>query len=149
MFPITVSFMLLIAMAFFAYTLANRLGLLRVMEGSDERYKNIPSRIKSLLVYAIGQKRMMSVKKDFWAGLLHAFIFWGFVVISFRTIMLVGQGFSKDFVLPGFGGALGHFYNLNKDIFTVLVFVGCLFFVGRRLISKPERTTLSLEALPW
>lgn len=147
MYPISVGLLLIVGLAFFAYTLNNRLGLLRVAEGKDERWKNIGERIKGMFIFAFGQKRMMSTPKDFWAGLWHAFIFWGFLVVSLRSIMLFGQGFQEGFVLPGFHGWLGEFYNLNKDIFTVLVFVACGFFLGRRFITKPERATLSLEGI--
>jgi len=147
MFPVSVALLLLLGLIIFAYTLVNRFKLLRVTEGKDERWKNLGERIKGMFVFAFGQKRMMSTPKDFWAGLWHAFIFWGFLVISLRTIMLFGQGFSADFTLPGLGGGLGHFYNLNKDIFTILVFVACLFFLGRRFFTKPNRISLSMEGI--
>jgi Fe-S oxidoreductase len=147
MYPVSVGLLLLVGLAFFAYTINNRFGLLKIAEGKDERAKGLFDRIKGMLVFAFGQKRMMSTPKDFWAGLWHAFIFWGFLVISLRTIMLFGQGFKADFVLPGLAGGLGHFYNLNKDLFTILVFVACLFFLGRRFFTKPSRITLSLEGI--
>lgn len=147
MYPVSVGLLLLVGLAFFAYTVNNRLGLLKITHGKDERWKNIGARIKGMFVFAFGQRRMMATPKDFWAGLWHAFIFWGFCVISLRTIMLFGKGFSADFVLPGFHGWLGEFYNLNKDLFTVLVFVACLWFLGRRFFSKPDRISLSLEGI--
>lgn len=147
MFPISVGLLLLVGMAFFAYTLNNRFGLIRLAEGQDERWKNIPERIKGMFVFAFAQRRMMSTPKDFWSGLWHAFIFWGFCVLAIRTITLFGQGFSAGFALPGFHGWIGQFYNLNKDAFTVLVFIACLFFLGRRCITKPDRISLSLEGI--
>lgn len=147
MFPVSVGMLLLIGLAFFSYTINNRWGLVRLAQGRDERWKNLPERIKGMLVFAFGQRRMMSTPKDFWAGLWHAFIFWGFCVISLRTIMMFGQGFQEGFVLPGFNGWLGEFYNLNKDIFTILVFVACIYFLARRFITKPDRITLSLEGI--
>lgn len=147
MFPISVGLILLVGLAFFSYTLNKRFGLLRIAEGQDNRWKNLAARTKGMFVFAFGQRRMMSTPKDFWAGLWHAFIFWGFCVISIRTIILFGQGFSANFTLPGFHGFLGNFYNLNKDIFTILVFVACLFFLGRRFFTKPNRISLSTEGI--
>jgi Fe-S oxidoreductase len=147
MFPVSVAMLLILGLASFSYTINNRLGLIRIATGQDERWKHVVDRIKGMFVFAFGQKRMMSTPKDFWAGLWHAFIFWGFCVISLRTLMLFGQGFKSDFVLPGFHGWLGNFYNLNKDIFTILVFVACVFFLGRRFFTKPDRITLSLEGI--
>jgi Fe-S oxidoreductase len=147
MFPVAVGFLLLIGLATFAYTMNNRIALVRLAKSPAWRFEDVKERIKALLVYAFGQRRMLKPKKDFWAGLWHAFIFWGFCVISVRTIMLFGMGFDSDFALPGFQGFLGEFYNLNKDIFTVLVFAGCAFFLGRRLFTKPPRITLSGEGI--
>lgn len=147
MFPITVAILLLIGLAFFAYTMNNRFSLIRMAEGKDNRFKNIPLRIKKMVVFALAQRRMIANKKEFWSGMWHAFIFWGFCVISLRTVMLFGQGFKEGFVLPGFGGVLGHFYNLNKDLFTVIVFVAVCFFLIRRFFTKPQRISLSVEGI--
>ncbi|MDX1386826.1 MAG: (Fe-S)-binding protein, partial [bacterium] len=147
MFPISVGLLLLVGLAFFAYTVNNRLGLLKATDGKDERWKHLGDRIKGMFIFAFGQKRMMSTPRDFWAGLWHAFIFWGFCVISIRTLTLFGQGFDAHFHLPLLSGWLGEFYNLNKDIFTILVFVACVWFLVRRFFVKPDRISLSLEGI--
>ena len=149
MYPVAVALMLIAGLSFFAYTMNNRFALVKIAKAPEPkgRFNNLADRIKGIFVYVVAQKRMMSTKKDFWSGLWHAFIFWGFCIISIRTIILFGQGFSENFVLPGFGGALGHFYNLNKDIFTVIVFTACSYFVFRRVVTKPTRISLSLEGI--
>jgi len=147
MYPVSVTLFLIIGLSFFAYTISQRFALLKLVKGKDDRFKNIPERVKALVVFAFGQKRMMNIKKDFWPGLWHAFIFWGFCVISLRTIIMFGQGYDPHFIPPGLGGSLGHFYNFNKDIFTVLVTLACLFFLSRRLFTLPKRITLSLEGI--
>src|SRR5262249_31318549 len=125
MHPVAVGLLLIAGLAFFSYTMNYRIALLKMAKGKAWRFEKVTERVKALFTYAFGQKRMMAVKKDFWPGLWHAFIFWGFCVISLRTIMMFGQGFKPGFTLPGFGGGLGEFYNLNKDVFTVLVFIAC------------------------
>ncbi len=145
MYPVAVGLLLIVGMAFFSYTINNRIGLLKMAKGKAWRFEKIPERVVALFTYAIGQKRMMQIKTDFWPGLWHAFIFWGFCVLSIRTVTLFGQGFDPQFHLPGFDGALGKFYNLNKDIFTVLVFSGCVFFLIRRWFIIPERISISNE----
>jgi len=147
MYPVAVSLLLIAGLSFFAYTINNRVALLRLVKAPAWRFEDIVQRVKALVVYAFGQKRMMSYKKDFWPGLYHALIFWGFCVLGIRTITLFGRGFNPAFNLPGFNGALGDFYALNKDIFTVLVSVGCLFFLGRRFFTKPSRISLSIEGI--
>ncbi|MFO1462260.1 MAG: (Fe-S)-binding protein [bacterium] len=145
MYPVAVGLILLVGMAFFSYTMRNRIAILKIAKGKDWRFEKVTERIKALFTYAFGQKRMMNRKREFWPGLWHAFIFWGFCILSIRTVTLFGQGFSPGFHLPGFDGALGNFYNLNKDIFTVLVFSGCCFFLIRRFFTKPDRISLSVE----
>ena len=68
-------------------------------------------RIDRVVVYMIGQKRLFKEPKS---GIMHALIFWGFCVVSIRTITLFAMAFAPsgfDFHLPGFGeGWLGSFY---------------------------------------
>ncbi len=145
MYPIAVGLLLIVGLSFFSYTIYNRVALIRMAKGKDWRFEKITERIKAILVYAFGQKRMVSNPKNFWPGLWHAFVFWGFCILSIRTITLFGIGFNEGFHLPAFSGGLGNFYNLNKDIFSVLVSIGVLFFLGRRFFTKPERISLSTE----
>ncbi|HCU25647.1 MAG TPA: (Fe-S)-binding protein [Deltaproteobacteria bacterium] len=147
MYPIAVGLLLLAGLAFFSYTIHSRIALLKMAKGQAWRFEKVTERVKALFTYAIGQRRMMQIKKDFWPGLWHAFIFWGFCVLSIRTITLFGQGFSPHFHLPGLSGTLGNIYNLNKDIFTVLVFIACIYFLGRRFFTLPKRISLSLEGI--
>jgi len=143
MFPIAISMTLLIALLAMAYTLYRRGTLLLAAQGTDYRLDDIPRRIKITLKYAFGQRRFML--HDVLSGVMHALIFWGFLVISIRTITFVGLGYSEDFVLPGLHGALGTFYNFTLNIFLVLVIVGCTYMMSRRVFTKPKRLTLGAE----
>ena len=71
-------------------------------------------------------------------------IFWGFLVLSVRSIVLVVMAFLPEFHLPG---ALGNGYTLSKDIFELLVLMMVSYGAYRRLFSKPERITPSIEGV--
>lgn len=145
MYPITMTTITLAGLATFAYTAYRRIGLMLAVSGHREkRFYKIVDRIKALATFAFGQKRLLF--RDGKSGLMHAFIFWGFIVVSVRTIELFGKGFYTDFHLPFMGGALGYIYSFTKDIFEILVLIGVVALITRRIFLRPKRLTLSLEA---
>jgi Fe-S oxidoreductase len=143
MCPVTMSILLLVGLAAFAYTAFNRLGLLLSAQGKEKRLDRIPERIKTTIEYAFGQVRLL-LRERKW-GLMHAVIFWGFLVVGLRTITLFGRGFSPTFHLPLLGGWLGDIYRLIRDITQLLVIVGVVVLLFRRIVIKPKRLTLSIE----
>jgi Fe-S oxidoreductase len=73
------------------------------------------------------------------AGVLHIFIFAGFLVLSIRSSTLVVIGFWESFTFPGFGGTFGHVYNVFKDFAATWVLIACVIAAVRRGIFRPER----------
>ena len=69
---------------------------------------------------------------------MHAAIFAGFLVVSLRTVTLIGRGFDPDFNLPLLGGPLGLVYAVLKDTFAVIVLLAVLYGVWRRLVVRPR-----------
>ena len=100
-------------------------------------------RIRDLLVYAFGQKRMF---KEPGAGLMHALIFWGFLVFSVRSLSLVVEGLAHGWELPFLHTYVGHAYLLTKDVFALIVFAAVCVAAWRRLVTRPARLELSLDA---
>src|SRR5256886_11521043 len=68
---------------------------------------------------------------------MHAFIFWGFLVLLTTIVEAVGEVFTKSFAIPliGHSGWLG----LIQDVFTVLVLLGIAMAVYIRKVQRPER----------
>lgn len=145
MYPISVALLLFVAITSMAYSLYRRRVLLFVAQGQDTRFNNIADRIKGVLTFAIGQKRLLF--RDASSGLMHALIFWGFCVISLRTITFFGLGFSENFSLPGMNSFFGHAYHFTLNVFLVLVLIACCYGLYRRLILRPKRLTSSSEAV--
>ena len=124
-----------IGVALFVYIMARRFAPL-IRAAPDERFDNIPERIKQLLKIWLGQYRQ---PRYMVAGVLHIMIFFGFLILSVRSTSLVIIGISEGFVLPGFGGFIGHVYNFCKDYAATMVLVACVIAAIRRGIFKPER----------
>ncbi|WP_022664528.1 (Fe-S)-binding protein [Desulfospira joergensenii] len=119
----------------FAYIMARRVAPL-VRSAPDHRFDHIFQRVKNLVVVWLGQIRQ---PRYMLAGVLHIIIFAGFLVLSIRSSSLVIIGMSDGFVLPGFGGVLGHVYNFFKDYAATLVLIACIVAGIRRGIYKPKR----------
>lgn len=100
-------------------------------------------RIKGLLIFAFGQKRMFQEPV---AGVMHSLIFWGFLVFTVRSLSLVVEGFSGGWELPFLHTPVGWLYLLTKDAFAVLVLAGVAVAAWRRAVTKPARLELSWDA---
>ena len=76
---------------------------------------------------------------------MHATIFWGFVILTLGTIEFFGKGVIEGFSLPLLSDAAP--YLIAEDAFSVLVIVAVGYAMFRRLVTRPRRLNLSTEAL--
>jgi Fe-S oxidoreductase len=123
-------------------SLSRRFQLLRSGR-ADNRFDRLGERFKHMMVYAFGQKRMFD---DPVAGFYHLLIFYGFLVVSIRTVTMVLEGLFAGWELPLLHTPIGHAYLFSKDVFELLVLVGLVFAVWRRAIHKKERVIQSWGA---
>ncbi|MCF7805253.1 MAG: 4Fe-4S dicluster domain-containing protein [Candidatus Marinimicrobia bacterium] len=137
---------ILLAIGVFAWLIYRRMTVLRLAESQD-RFDRPWQRVKNVITVALGQKKILK-KRYIWPGLMHAFIFWGFIAVAINTIHLVGQGFAPNFYLPGFAPdqSLGQFYLVFRDTFELIVIIAVLVALYRRFFVKPRRLTLSFDA---
>jgi Fe-S oxidoreductase len=104
-----------------------------------------PGRIQSLLVYAIAQVRMF---RDPDAGLLHAAIFWGFVVLTVGTFDRVSFGSVHALLATPFDGWLWRLLLLTQNVFVLSVLFGVGWALLRRVVLRaPRRMTLSRDGV--
>jgi Fe-S oxidoreductase len=145
MSPILTAALLLAAGGFFVWTMQRRLLPLRALR-RDERLDRPGERLRSLLRFGLGQKRLLD-REELLPGILHATLFAAFLVLALRTVTLFGMGFSPDFHLPGLapGTALGDGYLVLKDVLVWAALLASLGFLWRRLVTRPERVTHSWE----
>ena len=80
------------AAIFFALAMARHLRVFAVARPSAP-FANLPARVVGLVEYAFVQTRMF---KDPRAGLMHAGIFWGFVLLTIGTADIVTGGRHPD-----------------------------------------------------
>ena len=134
----TVVFSIIIPLAgigIFVYIIMRRIAPL-LKAAPDHRFDRIPERIKNVIKLWLGQYRH---PRYLFAGVLHIFIFFGFIILSLRSITLIFLGFWDGFVLPGLGGAAGHLYIAFKNIAATFVLIVALIAMIRRGIFKPAR----------
>ncbi|MBF0388612.1 MAG: (Fe-S)-binding protein [Desulfamplus sp.] len=124
-----------VGVALFTYIMARRIAPL-VRAAPDNRFDNIPARIKNLIMIWLAQWRQ---PRYIVAGVLHIVIFAGFLILSIRSTSLVIIGISHDFVLPGFNGIIGDIYNFLKDYAATAVLVACVIASFRRGVIRPAR----------
>jgi len=145
MYPLPVALILIIAAGAFGYSLFNRFSLFRITKGKDNRFDRLGTRLIKTLQYAFGQKRFLSNSQEIRAGIMHALIFWGFMTVSIRTLMMLGMGLKENFVFPVLGGVLGVAYGITYNTLEILVSLAVLYGLYRRFVVRPKRVTLSRE----
>jgi Fe-S oxidoreductase len=99
-----------------------------------QRLDDLPKRIEQEATVVLGQRKLL---QRFGPGIMHAFIFWGFLVLLTTIVEAGGEVFTKTFAIPliGHSGWLG----LIQDVFTVLVLIGIAMAVYIRKVQRPER----------
>ena len=143
--PIVMALLLVVGWGIFAYS-AHRRWRLMMVGTREDCFDRPAARLGAVWTYAIAQLRMRRYPL---AGYAHMIIFFGFLVLLLRSLMLWGRGFEESFSFWIFGTEqiLGRIYSLLKDVFAVLVFLGALVFVYYRMIARLSRMTLSTEGL--
>lgn len=130
------------ALAGVAWSLSRKLSLLLAGRRQVELGR-WGERLRGLLVFFVGQKRMFLEPLP---GIMHALIFWGFLVFTVRSLSMVVEGLTQGWELPLMHTTLGHAYLLSKDLFAVMVLVGVAIAAWRRLVTRPERLEYSADA---
>ena len=129
------SCILFFALAFFSYNLWKIVRNIRLGK-SKNRFDQPLKRTKILLKIAFGQTKLFARPVS---GILHAIVYWGFLVITIGTLEMMVDGI---FNLDRSFGELGGFYDMitaSGDVMAVLVLVSCLLFMVRRLFLNIKR----------
>jgi Fe-S oxidoreductase len=100
-------------------------------------------RIWGFLVYVIGQKRLL---QDPVPGLMHAFIFWGFLSLLVTTGNYFTNGLVELILGWPLGGIAWMLAVALANLFIGLVLAGVLFAAFRRIVLRPPRLALSRDA---
>lgn len=109
----------------------------------EDRFDDMPGRIRDFALYVLGQRKLIK-RPNVVPGIIHAFIFWGFLIITLGTIQLFGSGLFSGFLLPAVGNDPA--YMALLDLMIVLVLAGCAAAAYRRLVLRPFRLTTKADA---
>jgi Fe-S oxidoreductase len=96
-----------------------------------ERFDDVPKRVRNEAEIVLGQRKLL---QRLVPGLIHAAIFWGFLVLFPTIVMAMIGAVDEHATLPW----LGHqgWFALLVDVFAVLVLAGV---IGAALIRKVQR----------
>ncbi len=133
--PIIALIVLISALCLFTYLMYRRVHVL-VQGMPDPRFSDILPRVKTMLIFGFGQWRQ---PRYLGAGILHILLFAGFMILSLRSLTLIGRGFSADFHLPFLTGNAAFLYEVLKDYAVLVVLIVCIVAIVRRAVFKPSR----------
>ena len=128
---------LVFAAGFFAYNAQRLVHYMRTVGKSENRTDRPLTRIWNLITIGFLQTKIL---RDPVAGPLHAFVFWGFVVLAAGSLEILIQG-----VVPGFSyrdflpEPVYQLYWLSQEAFALLVLAAVSVLLYRRLVVRPRR----------
>jgi len=129
---------LAIALAFFAYALNRRVRY--VMIGRPEsRFDRPLTRTLGFVGLVFGQKKLFKER----VGVIHFFIFWGFIVIAFGTLQIIADGIRFGFTFPW---SESFAFLFIKDLLSLIVLVGLVVIAYIRYVVRKTRLEPSAEA---
>jgi Fe-S oxidoreductase/nitrate reductase gamma subunit len=130
----------LAAFGLFGYTVRTILSRFKLTKQKDhfDRSGNIGKRISTTLLVAFGQSKMF---KRPVAGILHALVWWGFLVITIGTVEMILDGFLGTDRILGILGGFYDFVTASGEIFAGIIIISCIIFLFRRYVTKPARFT--------
>jgi Fe-S oxidoreductase len=99
-----------------------------------ERADAVRKRVGWEASVVLGQRKLLQRTGP---GLMHAFIFWGFLVLLTTIIQAIGEVFTPHFALPLIGHAT--WLGAVQDLFAVLVLIGVCGGLYFRHVRRDER----------
>jgi len=103
---------------------------------AEDLTSNVPARIWLVVRNAILQTKMF---KDFWPGVFHAFILFGFVIVTLGTAEHLIDSVIRGFTFELFLGPLYAPLVLAQDVLQWMIVIAVAYFLTRRLITRPAR----------
>jgi len=100
----------------------------------NDRRQDPPRQARAELEIVLGQRKLL---QRLVPGLMHAFIFWGFLVLLPTILMAMIAAVDGRAELPWLGGQ--EWFGWLSDVFCVLVLIGVATAVVIRKVVRPER----------
>ena len=118
-------------------------GLYRILRlgPSENRFDHLGQRFRGVAVYVGAHTRMF---RNFYSGILHLFIFYGFIVLLTAIVQAFGEGIFPGFSLAAVGGTT--WLAFLQDLFGVLVLIGVAMAAVNRVLIRPRQFRESNES---
>jgi Fe-S oxidoreductase len=133
------AFVTVCVFGFFTFNLKKRWATIQLGKGTeDNRFDDLGRRLQEMVMFGFLQQKMF---KELASGVMHAFIFWGFITVSIGTGETLFAG-----IIPGFSyrWILGDSYLFNlylrsQDLANTAVALAIGYAILRRLFFPPRR----------
>jgi len=99
-----------------------------------DRLDDIPERVAEEATVVLAQRKLLQRPGP---GLMHALIFWGFIVLLTTIVEAFAEVFQPSFAIPLFGRSA--WLGLVQDAFSVLVIIAIGMALYYRKVQRPER----------
>ncbi len=117
--------------------------LMKNHQGKANRLDHIPDRILTTIANVLGQRAVLKKRA---AGVMHATIFWGFLIISLGTLEQFAGTLYEGATFEFIGEGPYSLLVLLQDFFTIAVLLAVGYAFYRRLIIRPEGLGKSRDA---
>src|SRR5437867_4458297 len=130
---------LAVTLSIFGRKMYLRLRYLFAAKGVERRWDHIPTRIKNFVVYGIFQRK---VAREWYAGVLHSFIFWAFIILGTSVVEITAQAYAPGWRVPTptiAGFSLSGPLYLAEEVIAVLAAIGVGMALYRRYVIRPKK----------
>jgi Fe-S oxidoreductase len=110
------------------------------------RWDQLPKRFITAAGLVLGNWRVATRRRYWISGMAHTMIFWGFITLQVRTVNFLLDGVNEKASLQHIFGDIYTYYRPVMDLFDVIVIVGVGIAAFQRLVLKPARHTLNMDA---
>lgn len=130
--------LILAAAGYFVWQVALRVRLVRLGNRGMVRWDRPLERL-GWMAARVGAQ-LCAIKDRPLTGVMHAFVFWGFIFFTVATVNHIGSAFKPGFSLLGHG-RLADLWFFGVDIVALLTLVGVTALALRRYLFKPAGIT--------
>src|SRR5256712_249444 len=130
---------IVVSLSIFGRKLYLRIRYLFLAKAKERRWDHVPTRLKNFIVYGIFQRK---VAREWYAGVLHSFIFWAFVILGASVVEITAQAYASGWQVPTptiAGFSLNGPLYLAEEVIAVLGAIGVGMALYRRYVIRPKK----------
>src|SRR3989454_4370609 len=136
---VAVTAFLAVSLSIFGRKMYLRLRYLFTARRKEPRWDHLPTRVKNFIVYGIFQRK---VAREWYAGVLHSFIFWAFVILGASVVEITAQAYAPGWRVPTPpipGVSLSGPLYLAEEVIALLAAIGVGDGLSPPYMSAPQK----------